>query len=147
MTTKSIWLALLLAFVATRTLAQKPLIYSTNGVAINGYDPVAYFTESKPVLGDSTITYRYLDATWRFATAANRDAFAADPARYAPQYGGYCAFGLSRGYKAHTLPEAWTIDHGKLYLNYNLKVRESWNKDRPAFIQKADTNWPTVSKQ
>ncbi len=130
--------------VATAGFAQKPVVFSTAGQAIHGYDPVAYFTDSKPVKGDSTLTYAYDGATWLFANAQNRDAFKADPVRYAPQYGGYCAFGTSRGYKAPTEPDAWTIVDGKLYLNYNTKVRTEWDKDKPGYIQKADKNWTDI---
>lgn len=128
----------------TASFAQKPVVYSIDGKAIHGYDPVAYFTDSKPVKGDSTITYAYDGATWLFANAKNRDAFKADPVKYAPQYGGYCAFGTSRGYKAPTEPDAWTIVDGKLYLNYNTKVRTEWDKDNPGYIQKADKNWVDI---
>jgi YHS domain-containing protein len=134
----------LLLLVATVSFAQKPVVFSTAGQAIHGYDPVAYFTDGKPVKGDSTITYTYEGANWLFATAQNRDAFKADPVRYAPQYGGYCAFGTSRGYKAPTEPDAWTIVDNKLYLNYNTKVRTDWDKDKPGYIQKADKNWVTI---
>ncbi len=127
--------------VATVSFAQKPVVFSTAGHAIHGYDPVAYFTDKKPVKGDSTITYSYEGANWLFATAKNRDAFKANPAKFAPQYGGYCAFGTSRGYKAPTEPDAWTIVDDKLYLNYNTKVRTEWDKDKPGYIQKADKNW------
>jgi len=126
----------------TTAFAQQSPIFVQGGKAIRGYDPVAYFTESKPVLGDSAITYSYQGATWQFASAKNRDAFEANPAQYAPQYGGYCAYGTADGHKAPTDADAWTIDDNKLYLNYNTNVRKAWNKDRPGFIQKADANWP-----
>lgn len=133
-------------FALSTAFAQKPAVFSTDGKAIRGYDPVAYFTDGKPVKGDSTLTTDYDGATWIFATAAHRDAFRADPAKYAPQYGGYCAFGTSKGYKAPTEADAFTIVNDKLYLNYNTKVRTEWNKDQPGYIQKADSNWPDVKK-
>jgi len=133
-----------LLFSGTASFAQKLAVYSTSGKAIHGYDPVAYFTDGKPVRGDSTVTYTHEGATWQFATPAHRDAFKADPQKYTPQYGGYCAFGTSRGYKAPTEPDAWTIVDGKLYLNYNAKVRTDWNKDQSGYIQKADKNWPKI---
>lgn len=136
--------ALLLLLATSAALAQKSAVFAPAGKAINGYDPVAYFTEKKPVMGDPKFSYDWQGATWTFATAKNRDAFKAQPEQYAPQYGGYCAFGLARGYKAPTEPDAWTIDDGKLYLNYNLKVREDWDRDRKTYIQKADQNWPQV---
>ncbi len=128
----------------TTSFAQKPVVFSNDGKAIQGYDPVAYFTDSKPVKGDLTITYAYEGATWFFASAKNRDAFKADPLKYAPQYGGYCAFGTSRGYKAPTEPDAWTIVDNKLYLNYNAKVRTEWDKDKPGYIERADKNWTII---
>ena len=113
-------------------------------LALNGYDPVAYFTEKKPVPGKPELTVRHEGATYRFASAANRDAFAAAPEKYAPQYGGYCAFGMASGYKAPIEPDAWTVVDGKLYLNYNQSVRSRWSSDIPGFVTKADANWPMV---
>ncbi|MGD1879346.1 MAG: YHS domain-containing (seleno)protein [Kiloniellaceae bacterium] len=119
-------------------------VFNTDGVAIEGTDPVAYFTEGKPISGDPAITHDYAGATWRFASTANRDAFAADPARYAPQYGGYCAWAVSQGYTAPTVAEAWHIEDGKLYLNYSRSVQRQWSEDIPGNISKADTNWPEL---
>jgi YHS domain-containing protein len=116
--------------------------YNIDGVAIEGTDPVAYFSEGKPVEGEEDITYDYGGVTWRFASAANRDAFAADPARYAPQYGGYCAWAVSQGYTASTVREAWHIEDGKLYLNYSKGVQSRWQEDIPGHISQADANWP-----
>lgn len=115
-----------------------------SGLALKGYDPVAYFSEKKPVPGKPEFTARHEGATYRFASAANRDAFAAAPAKYAPQYGGYCAFGMASGYKAPIEPDAWTVVDGKLYLNYDQSVRGRWSSDIPGFLRKADANWPTV---
>ncbi|HLL95924.1 MAG TPA: YHS domain-containing (seleno)protein [Spirosoma sp.] len=142
-------LTILLLLSITTAFAQQPAgrrseVFAPNGKAINGYDPVTYFTESKPVEGDPKIAYNYLGADWYFASEKNRDAFKADPEKYAPQYGGYCAFGTSRGYKAPTQADAWTITDDKLYLNYNTKVRTEWNKDQAGYIKKADANWPTI---
>jgi YHS domain-containing protein len=116
----------------------------SSGLALKGYDPVAYFSEGKPVPGKPEFTARHEGATYRFASAANRDAFAAAPGKYAPQYGGYCAFGMASGYKAPIEPDAWTIVEGKLYLNYNQSVRSRWSADIPGFIRKAEANWPSV---
>jgi YHS domain-containing protein len=116
----------------------------SSGLALKGYDPVAYFSEGKPVPGKPEFTARHEGATYRFASAANRDAFAAAPGKYAPQYGGYCAFGMASGYKAPIEPDAWTIVDGKLYLNYNQSVRSRWSADIPGFIRKAEANWPSV---
>jgi YHS domain-containing protein len=117
-------------------------IFNTDGLAIQGYDPVAYFTEGKPVYGKPEFTHDFAGATWQFASAANRDAFAAEPERYAPQYGGYCAWAVSEGYTASTDPAAWRIEDGKLYLNYSKSVQSRWARDIPGNISKADANWP-----
>lgn len=146
MKTKFLGVLLLALVTVGAAYAQKPVVFATNGKAIHGYDPVAYFTENKPVKGDSLLTYVYEGATWQFSSQANRDMFKADPAKYAPQYGGYCAFGTSRGYKAPTEPDAWTIEGGKLYLNYNTKVRESWDKDRTGYIEKANRQWTEIKE-
>jgi YHS domain-containing protein len=119
-------------------------VFSEDGLAIRGYDPVAYFTEGKPVEGKAEFSYRHEGTLWRFATAANRDAFAADPARYAPQYGGYCAWAVAQGYTASTEPDAWHIRDGKLYLNYSMSVQQQWEEDIPGNITKADTHWPDL---
>ena len=114
------------------------------GVAIEGADPVAYFLEGRAVAGSSDFTHDWDGAEWHFASAANRDAFAADPDRYAPRYGGYCAWAVSKGSTAGIDPEAWTIVDGALYLNYSKSVQATWAKDIPGNIAKADTNWPGV---
>lgn len=120
-------------------------IYTTNGVAINGYDAVAYFTDHKPVKGSDKFVTSYKGATFYFASAAHREAFVKDPEHYAPQYGGYCAFGTAEGHKAPTQPQAFTVVDDKLYLNYNDKVLETWRSDVDGYIKKANANWETVS--
>jgi YHS domain-containing protein len=117
---------------------------SWSGSAIEGYDPVAYFEEGKPVEGDSEHAYEWMDATWYFASAENRDLFAADPEKYAPQYGGYCAWAVSQGYTAKIDPQAWAVVDDKLYLNYSLDVQKQWQQDVPGNITKADANWPDI---
>ena len=135
-------LTFILFTVSASVLAQSNV--DSSGLALQGYDPVAYFTDKQPVRGKAEFTARHEGATYRFASAASRDAFAAAPAKYAPQYGGYCAFGLASGYKAPIEPDAWTVVDGKLYLNYNRSVRSRWSTDIPGFVRKADANWPTV---
>ena len=123
-------------------------VYTSSGKAINGYDPVAYFTQGKPVEGKSAYTQDWMGATWRFASAANRDAFAKDPARYAPQYGGYCAWAVSQGYSASTDPDAWKIVEGKLYLNYSKGVQKQWASGGiDKLIAKGDANWPGIKAE
>ena len=124
--------------------AAQPPVFATNGVAIHGYDPVAYFTMSKPVEGDAAITSVLEGATFRFANAEHKALFDADPKKYAPKYGGYCAYAVSKGATATTVPEAWSIHGDRLYLNYSTGVRRTWLKDVPGNIQSADANWPGV---
>jgi len=123
-----------------------PVNKDGKGVAIKGYDPVAYFTEGKPVAGTLEFTHRWMDATWRFASAANRDKFAADPAQFAPQFGGYCAWAVSNNYTAPIDPQAWKIVDGKLYLNYNKSVQEQWSRDLHERIRAGEQNWPGLHK-
>lgn len=125
--------------------AAKP-IYSggKDRAAIRGYDPVAYFTEGKPVKGESYLSYEYQGATWLFSTEQNRTAFSANPAKYTPQYGGYCAYAVANGATAAIKPKYFTIHEGKLYLNYSKSVQKKWLKDMEGFIQDADNEWPSL---
>jgi len=125
-------------------LAQKPTVFSDRNGAIRGHDPVAYFDQKGPVKGLKQFSNAWRGATWYFASAENRDKFAAEPERYAPRYGGYCAYAVSQGYTADIDPAAWSIVDGRLYLNYSLRIRERWRKDIPGYIQKGDANWPAV---
>lgn len=125
-------------------MAQSNAVYAERGVAVDGTDVVAYFTQGAPVAGSADITHQWRGVTWRFASTANRDSFAANPERFAPQYGGYCAYAVSEGYTASTVPEAWKIVDGKLYLNYSRRVQRRWEKDIPGRIAAADQNWPGV---
>ena len=143
---KPVTLLLLSLFAFTcMGVAQTP-VFQPKGVAIQGYDPVAYFQEHKPVSGKSEYTYEWNGAKWQFATRENLQSFSQNPQQYAPQYGGYCAFGASRGYLAQTDPQAFTILEGRLYLNYNLDVRTEWMKEVNERIQQADKNWETKLK-
>ena len=117
---------------------------SLTGTAIDGYDPVAYFTQGRPVEGESEFAHDWMDATWYFASAENRDRFAAAPDKYAPQYGGYCAWAVAHGYTAKIDPAAWTIVDDKLYLNYSKDVQSQWLQDIPGNIAKGDANWPKI---
>ena len=149
MTNRRAFLGLLVALPVVGTivrpaLASSPEVFATDGVAINGYDPVAYFSQSAPVLGDETHALIWRGATWYFSSANNMVRFEANPELFAPQDGGYCAFAVSKGATASTVPEAWTIHEEKLYLNYSLPVREIWREDIPGNIDKADANWPGV---
>ncbi|MBY5836236.1 YHS domain-containing protein [Rhizobium leguminosarum] len=136
--------ALTLSFASVGYSAE---IFTTNGVAINGYDPVAYFTDHKPVKGSNKYAATYQGATFHFASAAHRDAFTANPGHFAPQYGGYCAFGTAQGHKASTEPQAFTVVDKKLYLNYNDSVLKTWRQDVSGYIKKANANWGKVRVQ
>lgn len=126
-----------------RVYSQSEVFIKSNA-AIQGYDPVAYFKESKPVKGKTEVSYTWKEATWHFSSQQNLDEFKNMPEKFAPQFGGYCAYGMAEGHKAPTSPDAWTIVDGKLYLNYNKNVKELWDKDRPGHIQKANENWPKI---
>jgi len=116
------------------------------GVALKGYDPVSYFVEGSPTVGDPEIRYQWQGATWLFSTPAHRETFVLDPARYAPQYGGYCAFAVSRGTTADADPGQWAIVGGKLYVNNNALAKKFWDQDRPGNIEAGDSNWPLIPK-
>jgi enamine deaminase RidA (YjgF/YER057c/UK114 family) len=118
-------------------------------LSISGYDPVAYFTDGKPVPGSSKFEYVWHDARWRFASAAHRDLFVKDPERYAPQYDGYCALGVAWGqpHKDTVDPNAWAIVDGKLYLSHSPRGLLAWQEKAAENIKRADQNWPTVEHQ
>lgn len=118
----------------------------SNGLAVQGYDVVAYFTQDKPVKGQSSFQYEHDGGTYYFSSGANRDVFASDPEKYVPAYGGYCAYGLAQGSKVPIEPDKFTIVDGKLYLNFNAPVQSTWEKDIPGYITKADKNWTTVGR-
>ena len=124
----------------------EPIQQNKQGVAIEGYDPVAYFTDGKPVKGDPKLKQEWGGSTWLFASAAHRDLFAQSPEAYAPQFGGYCAYAVSEGYTAKIDPQAWKVVDGKLYLNYSLAVLETWQKDQARRIDVANKNWPTLHR-
>ncbi len=137
----------LVAFGVSGSAIAVDEVFATPEGAIRGYDPVAYHTESRPLRGNAAYTHDWQGATWRFASAGNRDLFAKNPERYAPEYGGYCAYGTSQGYKVSTQPEAFTVVDGKLYLNYSTQVQKTWNTDRAGFISLADTVWRNLRPQ
>lgn len=127
-------------------LAKENPIYTGlfSRVALGGYDAVAYFTEAKPVKGDSRFQAEHGGAAWHFASAAHRERFLADPARYAPQYGGYCAWAVAVGKTASGDPRFWKIVGDKLYLNYDADIQKTWEADIGGYIKRADANWPAV---
>jgi len=139
------FLLLVLPLYSNLSLALDPVyVGGSSRTAIRGYDTVAYFTENKPVKGSAEYTTEYKGAILRFASAENLAKFEENPEKYAPQYGGYCAYAVSRNTTASIKPKYFTIHEGKLYLNYNKTVHKRWNKERKKHIKKANKNWPEV---
>ena len=117
------------------------------GIGAKGYDVVAYFTDGKPVKGDPQFMHQHGSVTWQFSSAEHRDMFKAEPAKYLPQYGGYCAYGVAVGGLYDVQPQtSWSVVDGKLYLNKDPGVQQTWLKDVPGYIGKAETNWPKIRK-
>lgn len=116
-------------------------------VAILGYDAVAYFSDAKPVKGNPKFVQEWMGATWQFASAANRDLFKADPGKYAPQYGGYCAYGVSQGQLVGIEPDKFKVLDGKLYLNYDADVQTTWLKDPAGYVRQADARFKALLKE
>lgn len=134
-------------FVAIEpAFAQKAPIYLKKGetAAVGGYDTVSYFAGAAPVKGSTQFSTQYQGATFLFSSKANLDAFKAEPAKYAPQYGGYCAYAVANGQTAAGDPLAYTLHNGKLYLNLNQSISTKWKKDIPGYVAKGDSNWPRV---
>ncbi|MBO6756145.1 MAG: YHS domain-containing protein [Roseibium sp.] len=136
--------ALSATLLSGAAFADEITTFVKDGAAIGGTDPVAYFTEGKPVEGSDSYTAVYDDVTWKFSSAENRDLFVADPAKYAPQFGGFCAFGAAMGFKVPVIPDAWKIVDGKLYLNNSLPVQERFETDVDKFITNATLNWEII---
>ncbi len=139
-------LALALAALSPAAALAKDPVYTGrfSSLAVDGYDPVAYFTAGQPVKGSKEFMTKYEGAEWRFSSAENLAAFEATPEKFAPQYGGYCAWAVSQNYTARGNPNNWSIVENKLYLNYNDEIQERWEQDIPGFIAKANENWPGV---
>jgi YHS domain-containing protein len=116
-------------------------------LAVKGYDVVAYFDDGRAVAGSTAFEHEVGGVRYRFASAANRDRFVQDPQRYLPQYGGFCAYAVSKGYTADTDPQAWRIVDGRLFLNYDRGVQRLWEEDIPGRIAKGDANWPGLSRK
>lgn len=146
---RMIALALLLGLASTSAVAAPspaapPVSMSEDGLAIGGYDPISYFTDGGPVFGSAAFEHRWNGATWRFASAKARDRFAADPAAFAPQFGGYCAWAVSQTYIAPGDPKVWRIVDGRLYLNFNERAKKLWEADLVGAIERGKANWPMV---
>lgn len=119
-------------------------INHVNNIAIEGYDVVAYFLQEKAVRGSERFKSTYKNVGWLFHSLKHKEIFEQDPEKYIPQYGGFCAYGTSRGYLVKIDPYAWTVYKGKLYLNFSLSVRETWSKDKDLYIERADKHWPNL---
>jgi hypothetical protein len=123
-----------------------PVNKDRKGIALKGYDAVAYFQQGVPVKGSPDFRHEWNGATWHFATATARDTFKASPEKFAPQYGGYCSWAVSNNYTADADPEAWKIVNGRLYVNYNKSVQKKWEPEAAQRISDADRNWPGLHK-
>ncbi len=147
----AISIALGLTGIATPALAVKQTGAEYNtmhaGLGANGYDVVSYFTVGKPVAGSDRYTSEFGGVKWQFSSAENLATFKSDPAKYAPQYGGFCAWGVSVGKLFSVDPvNGWKIVDGKLYLNFNGDINTTFSKDTAGYISKAERNWPSLNK-
>lgn len=135
----------LILLVSLPVFAGEPVFTGEEGnVAVGGYDVVAYFTRNEPAKGSPEYSVEWRGAEWHFANAEHRDRFRKNPERYAPAYGGYCAFGAAKGKALASSPDYWTIEDGRLFLNLNEDVHGKWNADRENHIKTADSNWPNL---
>ena len=141
------FLAMAIGLTSGAALAIDPVNKTSTGVTLKGYDPVSYFKVDKPVKGLSEFQYEWMGVKWYFSSAANRDLFIASPEKYAPQYGGYCAYAVSKGHTADISPSAWKIVDGKLYLNNGWLAEKLWKRNILENIEKADKNWPKILNQ
>ncbi len=137
--------ALSVSLAASAFAAGVDLNASSTGLALQGYDPVAYFTEGAPTKGSWKITAVHEDATYRFASEEHKATFEANPEAYLPQYGGYCAFGAAMGFKFDGDPTYWKIVDDELFLNISADIQERWVSDIPGFVAQADENWVTIA--
>ena len=128
------------------TVQAAKVLTDNSSVAISGYDAVSYQDANGPQMGSSSFSYNWNEATWYFVSASNRNIFLQNPERYAPQYGGYCAFAVSKNSLAPGDPKVWSLVDGKLYLNLNKSVQSMWMSDRQRLITQADQNWPSLSQ-
>lgn len=134
-------------YLSLRDTAGTATYFAQDGVALRGADPVAYFTQGTAVIGSADFAHDWAGVTWHFASADHRDAFAADPQAYAPQYGGYCAWAVATKQQLFsTQPDNWAVRDGKLYLNFNDSVQSTWDTDPDRFIEQGDAAWPEVQK-
>lgn len=150
----AVFFAALFTFLGSAAAAEPPVNTLKNSLfggrtdtAINGYDTVAYFTDNKPLKGRDNLVTEWMGAKWKFATQANLELFKANPEKYAPQYGGYCAYGITQDALVKIEPEQFTIRDGKLYLNYDADIQAKWLKDPAGFIKAADAKFQSLLKK
>ena len=145
---QAVAVSLLVVGFVGEAIARDPIapVNTENGVAVKGYDPVAYFRVGEPVRGKAEFSATYEGATYRFASAEDRQFFVASPGRYVPQYGGYCAFAMALNRIADIDPEEWAIVGDKLYLNNGFFAQRFWSIDKSGNIERADRNWPNMPK-
>jgi YHS domain-containing protein len=135
----------MLAVAAPAVNTLKNSFFSTRtDTAINGYDTVAYFTQNAPVQGQDAFVTEWKGAKWKFSSQANLDLFKAAPDKYAPQYGGYCAYGVTKDSLVKVDPAQFTILDGKLYLNYDADIQKLWAQDKAGFVKQADAKFPAL---
>lgn len=146
-TLSGISLAFLMIITSVQANAQVSEVFAPQGKALKGYDVVAFYTQQQPVKGNEQFTYQWKGADWTFSSQANLDSFKANPTRYEPQYGGYCAYGTSEGHKAPVEIDTWSMVDGKLYFNYNQQVKKMWTRNQAQLIQKANEQWPLIKDQ
>lgn len=135
----------LLLLGPVQAFADSPTIYTSwkNNLAVSGYDPVSFFS-GKPNQGKAKYSYDYQGAEWRFSTRGNLELFKTNPDAFLPQYGGYCAWAIAKGKLAKGSPKHWTVEDGKLYINFNARIKRRWEKDVSGFIEQADLEWPDI---
>src|SRR5215475_7555784 len=143
---KKLLLVVVLAFASNLSFAAMKSLVNVDktGLGIKGYDPVAYFTENKPVMGNPQFVSTYNGVRYQFASAADKSAFDANPSKYEPQFGGFCAYAASEGHTAKIEPDAFQVMNGRLLLQYDKDVQQMFNKDPQGRLQKADANWPGI---
>jgi len=141
------WIVALALIFASPVLAAQKVNTNGTNYAISGYDPVSYFTDSKAIRGTKKFTHERAFKTWRFRSIENRDEFASMPEKYTPAYGGFCAYGVAQGYTVKIDPRAFTVEDGKLYLNYSKGIKKRFDSDRPGYISKANANWPALGQE
>lgn len=141
-----LFISFILLFMGTsQAFADSPAIYTSwkNDLAVSGYDTVSFFS-GKPNEGKPEYSYSYKGAEWRFSTRGNLELFKTNPEAFLPQYGGYCAWAVAKGKLAKGSPKHWTVEDGKLYINFNARIKRRWEKDVIGFIEEADSEWPEI---